>query len=87
MFRAEHRLTGQQVVIKAICKTKYKYLTRYNGVSESGAMYLCEANKNVLTIVDEFKMGQKVYVVTKLAKGGDLINYLQAKGVDRLPEE
>ena len=31
-------------------------------------------------------MGAETYIVTKLARGGDLLGYLSNLGVDRLPE-
>lgn len=40
----------------------------------------------MLKIIEEFKLRGKVYLVTKLANGGDLLSYLAAQGEDKLPE-
>lgn len=36
--------------------------------------------------MEAIKLTDKVLLVTKLAKGGDLLSYLTAQGVDKLPE-
>ena len=37
--------------------------------------------------VEEFKLQGKTYLVTKFAPGSDLLRYLSAIGIDKLPEE
>lgn len=49
-------------------------------------MQLCQNGKNILSLLEEFKQGNKVFLVTKLAKGGDLVSYLQSIKVTKLPE-
>ena len=49
-------------------------------------MQLCRGGKNVLSLLEEFKQGNKVFLVTKLAKGGDLVSYLETLKATKLPE-
>ena len=71
-----HKLSKQQVAIKAVEEVKYERLTNENQISEVQAMAACESNKNILNLYDSFKQGGKVYIVTKFARGGDLLHYL-----------
>lgn len=65
---------------------KYQRLSTENQVSEGQAMYLCQGSTQVINFIEEFTMDGKTYIVTKYARGGDLLGYLSALGVDRLPE-
>ena len=50
-------------------------------------MYMCQGSSNVLNFIEEFSLNGETYIVTKLARGGDLLGYLGALGVDKLSEE
>ena len=43
-------------------------------------------SSNIVTLVDEFTIEAQTYIVTKYIKGGDLLSYLNALDVDKLPE-
>lgn len=49
-------------------------------------MFYCLENSNAVKLIEEFSLDEKVYIVTKYMKGGDLLEYLDKKGIDRLPE-
>ena len=82
-----HKVSGMRVAIKAMDTAKYKRLSTENAVSEGYAMHLCQGSTQVINFVEEFTLQFQTYLVTKLARGGDLLGYLSALGVDRLPEE
>ena len=50
-------------------------------------MHLCQGSNQVIDFIEEFTTQGQTYLVTKLARGGDLIGHLSALGVDKLPEE
>ena len=50
-------------------------------------MTACESSKNIITLFDSFKEDGKVYIITKLARGGDLLNYLNNRKEETLPEK
>lgn len=66
---------------------KYQRLSTENQVSEGRAMYMCQSSTQVINFIEEFTINGETYIVTKLARGGDLLSYLTALGVDRLPED
>ena len=82
-----HKNSGVRVAIKAMETSSYKRLSTENAVSEGDAMYACQGSTKVVKLFEEFTMQNKTYLVTKLARGGDLLGYLSALGLDRLPEE
>ena len=49
-------------------------------------MYMCQDSQNVLNFIEEFSLNKETYIVTKLARGGDLLSYLSSQGVDKLSE-
>ena len=76
-----------QYVIQTKTPT-YKRLAREQHVSEGAVHYtLCRQSEHVLKFVEVFEEGSQTYIVTKLARGGDLLGYLGALGVDKLSEE
>ena len=44
-------------------------------VDEGGAMEMCDFSEHVLRLVEKFTMDGMVYIVSKYAHGGDLLNY------------
>ena len=81
-----HKTSGVRVAIKAMDTKKYQRLATENQVSEGNAMYLCQGSTQVINFIEEFQMQGQTYIVTKFARGGDLLSYLTSLGVDRLPE-
>ena len=76
LFRAVHKITGVQVVIKSIDRDHYKSKMKMLEITEATAMHLCRDSQNVTPLHDYIKLDDKVHIVTKLAKGGDLASYL-----------
>lgn len=72
---AKHKLNGMKVAIKAIPAKKYRRLQKENMVDEGGAMELCNFSEYVVRLVEKFSMDGMVYIVSKYAYGGDLLNY------------
>ena len=87
VWKGVHKVTGTRVAIKAMETNKYQRLSTENQVSEGRAMYLCQGSNQVINFIEEFTHDGKTFIVTKLARGGDLLSYLGALGVDRLPED
>ena len=83
---AVHKNTGVKVAIKTILSKTYLRLAKENGISEASAMGLCKKSKYIAKLVEEFMIADKSYIVTKYVESGDLLTYLESKGVDRLPE-
>ena len=50
-------------------------------------MYRCQHSKYHVNLVEHFKHEGNTYIVTRFARGGDLLNYLTERGVHRLPEQ
>ena len=50
-------------------------------------MIECQNSKNVISLIESFRQSQFTYIVTKLAEGGDLMNYLGIYEVEMLPED
>ena len=50
-------------------------------------MYRCQSSKYHVNLVEHFKHEGNTYIVTRFARGGDLLSYLTERGVHRLPEE
>ena len=82
-----HKISGVRVAIKAMESKKYQRLSIENQVSESRAMYMCQDSQNILNFIEEFTHNGETYIVTKFARGGDLLSYLSVQGVDKLPEQ
>jgi serine/threonine protein kinase len=38
-------------------------------------MHQCKDSHNIVRILDSFELHDKTYIVTKFAKGGDLLEY------------
>ena len=87
VWKGVHKVSGIRVAIKAMDTKKYQRLSTENQVSEGKAMHLCQGSTQVINFIEEFSMGGETYIVTKFARGGDLLGYLSALGVDRLPED
>ena len=83
---AEHKISGTQVVIKELPSAKYRRDAKLNQVSEAAAHSLCEHEKYVTRLIDEFREESKVYLVTKMAKGGTLYDWLCKQADPLLPE-
>ena len=49
-------------------------------------MSLCQDSNYVVNFIEQFIIKDKIYIVTKFVKGGDLLDYLCALNVNRLPE-
>ena len=49
-------------------------------------MRLCQNSSNVVQLIDEFEHGDKTYLVTKFAQGGDLLTYINTLGANCLNE-
>ena len=49
-------------------------------------MQLCKQSPYIIPFIDELEVEDNVYLVTKYARGGNLLNYLNARGITRLPE-
>lgn len=77
VWLAYHKITGIQVVIKEMQTSDYKTSHKQHGVTEPEAMLLCSKSKFISSLVEYFHVGSLTYIVTKLAKGGDLLNYLE----------
>lgn len=50
-----------------------------NGISESTAMERCQKSANVATIIESFSLADRVYIVTKFYKAGDMLHYLESQ--------
>ena len=50
----------------------------YHGISEADAMTLCKTSNYVLSLVDQFAFDDMTYIVTKLAKGGNLLDHVES---------
>lgn len=87
VWKGFHKITGTRVAIKSMDTCKYQRLSTENQVSEGRAMYMCQSSTQVINFIEEFTINGETYIVTKLARGGDLLSYLTALGVDRLPED
>ena len=81
-----HKVTGLQVAIKKIDHSKYRQLKKQNHISEANAMIECQDSKHVISLIEAFRQSSYTYIVTKLAEGGDLMNYLGIHKVENLPE-
>ena len=49
-------------------------------------MTLCSSSKYLLSLVESFQHEGETYIVTKYAKGGNLLSYLTGKGVSLVDE-
>ncbi len=49
-------------------------------------MLLCNQSPYNIPFIDEFVYEDNTYIVTKYAKGGNLLNYLSARNITHLPE-
>lgn len=49
-------------------------------------MTMCSPSKNLVALVESFEHEGQVFIVTKYAKGGNLLSYLNDKGLDCLEE-
>ena len=74
-----HKITGCKVAIKAIETATYERLSIENKVSEAQATLLCEQSEHVVNLIEEFHYQDDTFLVTKLAKGGDLLTYCLAQ--------
>ena len=79
-------MTDLRVAIKAINLEKYDMLARMNGISEVEALHLCRHSKNVNRFVESFTCGDQIFIITKYCKGGNLLSYMEARGVNKLSE-
>ena len=72
---AQHKLTGAEVAIKSIEKKKYARLQKEDRVSEAEALELCKESAHVVNLIEKFTLHGEIYLVTKFAAGGDLLQY------------
>ena len=80
-------MSGLHVAIKAIKTPTYKRLAREQHVSEGAVHYtLCRQSEHVLKFVEVFEEGSQTYIVTKLARGGDLLTHLYKRSDPCLSE-
>ena len=75
MVIGSNKFTGELVAIKAIDTKKYTKLAQQNRISEIDAMRMCKESHGVVKILDSFELDGQTYIVTKYAKGGDLLEY------------
>ena len=67
------------------CLETVNYMRNYqvNNIDESMALYLCQASPNIISFTEKFQHSdKKTYIVTKLADGGHLCDYLNKLGVN-----
>ena len=86
VYLAKHRITQQKVAIKVIPQEKYSRLRKENGVSEAQAMESCQKSQHITKLIEEIRQDDKTFLVTKFVKNGDLLNFLETKGLEKLPE-
>ena len=72
---AKHKLTSALVVIKSINKAKYERLQNEDRVSEAEALELCKESAYIINLIEKFNYKGDIYLVTKFACGGDLLQY------------
>eukprot|EP00806_Schmidingerella_arcuata_P000006 Macronucleus_1002.p1 GENE.Macronucleus_1002~~Macronucleus_1002.p1 ORF type:complete len:302 (+),score=87.86 Macronucleus_1002:1-906(+) len=72
---ASHKLTGAKVAIKSIEKNKYARLQKEDRVSEAEALELCQDSAHIVNLIEKFTFQGEIYLVTKYASGGDLLQY------------
>ena len=72
---ARHKLTGADVAIKCIQKKKYARLQKEDRVSEAEALELCKESAYIVNLIEKFTLFGEIYLVTKFAAGGDLLQY------------
>ena len=61
---------------------------RFHRISEADALHLCQGSTSVLAFVEEFSQSDgQTYIVTKHARGGHLLDYLDHHQISSLPEE
>lgn len=83
IWKAYHKLSGLQVAIKNVKTTHCLLSSKQRNISEAHAMYLCQASIQVLGFVESFSLPDgQTYIVTKLARGGNLLNYMKHLGVE-----
>ena len=76
------------VAIKTIKTHTYKRLAREQNVSEADVHYtLCRQSDHMLKFVEAFTEGNLTYIVTKFARGGDLLNHLSRRDDPCLSED
>ena len=49
-------------------------------------MRLCQHSQHVVTLIDEFEQGDKIYLATKYVPGGDLFCCMKQLGANQLAE-
>ena len=57
------------------------------GISEANALFSCQNSFSVVQFIEKFTYLDKTYIVTKLAQGGNLNDYLEHLGTTHLSEE
>ena len=70
-----NRITGLHVAIKAIDKETCERKESFGSIQEVDAMMLLHKSSHVVKLIDHFEIDDETYIVTKYAKGGDLLNY------------
>lgn len=70
-----HKFTNLKVAIKTIDILEYVRLQKENRISEVDAMVLCQDSDFIVKFIEKFTLDDQVYIVTKFAPGGDLLNY------------
>ena len=49
-------------------------------------MESCQKSQHITKLIEEIRQDDKTFLVTKFVKNGDLLNFLETKGLDKLPE-
>ena len=68
-------MTGAEVAIKSIDKKKYVRLQKEGRLSEAEALELCKESAHVVNLIEKFTWQGEIYLVTKFAAGGDLLQF------------
>ena len=72
---ARHNLTGVVITIKSIDGTKVVKMWQRDRISEAESLQLCKGSAFVMNLVEKFTLKDRVYLVTKYAAGGNLLDY------------
>ena len=83
----KHKALRKEVVIKAIPLDLYHEKSTIFSISEVDAQNLCHKSKYVLQIMDFFEFDGSAYIVAKFEAGGDLVQYVEARGQEYLTEK
>lgn len=86
VFLGIHRISGMKVAVKVMKDEKSSRYRHENGITEASAMKLCNKSENVGSLIETFSQCDRVYIVTKYYKAGNLLDYILNRGRNNLPE-